>query len=66
MWFCWEMNFANRWTPVCHHMDKPKARKGEEHRLAGPWEVPDDCVGSDGQPMLGALQRRFPAPKVAE
>lgn len=65
-WFCYERDFGGRWCPVVHHMQQPKAKKDEEHRLAGPWAVPDDCVGQDGHPMLGALQRRFPVPKQRE
>lgn len=64
-WFCYELDFAQRWCPVVHHLERPKAKKGEEHRMAGPWAVPEDCVGADGQPMLGALQKRFAAPKEA-
>lgn len=58
-WLRYERDFAGRWRPVVYHMEKPAARDGATAAI----EVPADCLSTDGSPMFGRLQAKFPAPK---
>lgn len=60
MYFCYEKDFAERWSPVVYHEEKP--RKGENSltvERSSIWEVPLDCINVNGDPMFGRLMERF-------
>lgn len=61
MIFCYEKDFAERWLPVVYHDGLPPKTgpNGQGVERRGSWEVPDDCMGSDGEPMFGKLMERF-------
>lgn len=66
-WFRYEKDFAGRYCPVVIHDDaKPTIPKHDADRITGAVAVPDDCLSSDGSPMFGRLQARFPAPREVE
>lgn len=64
-WFRYERNLG-RWCPVVYHDGKPDVRKGDEDRVTGAIEVPADCLNTNGEPMFGRLQAKFPPPVSLE
>lgn len=65
MWFRYERN-NGRWSPVVYHQEKPRVPKGEEDRFTHVVPVPADCLDTNGNPMFGRLQAKFPAPVPRE
>lgn len=63
MWFAYELDFARRWTPVAYHGDKPPKKLGTDVERSTLHEVPEDCIGADGEPLFGKLMERFQKPK---
>lgn len=65
MWFCYESNMKGGWCPVIHYLVKPDAKsdrtKGKVR--TPPVEVPDDCIGADGEGDFKLLTERFPPPR---
>lgn len=66
-YFCYEKQPSGGWAPVVYHGEAPKTEKvsgDDKTRRSTVWPVPPDCLGStDGQPLWGRLQAKFPAPK---
>ncbi|PZO78460.1 MAG: hypothetical protein DI629_12245 [Mesorhizobium amorphae] len=65
MFFCYERDFAMRWCPVVYHDEKPTKMQGRASDRTAFQTVPAECLDMNGEPMFGALQRAFPAPREA-
>lgn len=66
MWFCYESDFAKRPTPVVYHGEKPSKKLGADVERSPLYDVPAECVDSDGSPNFGMLMKRFPPPQVKD
>jgi hypothetical protein len=66
MWFRYERNFARQWNPVVYHDERPKIPGGHEDQYTVAAAVPQECIGSSGEPMFGRLQAMFPPPASRE
>ena len=63
MFFCYEKSTAGKWCPVVYHGEKPsKSVNGSVIIRSNVWQVPDECI-SNGEPMFGALQRKYERPE---
>lgn len=62
IFFCYELSH-NGWNAVAYHGEKPRKNENSlKVERSSFYEVPDDCIGANGEPMFGKLQTRFPSP----
>ena len=55
---------ATGWGLVVYHDHLPgKPFGGQAPERVGPFEVPQEMIGVDGTPNIGAILKAFPAPK---
>lgn len=59
MYFCYELSDSGVWEAVCYRTNFGFPRPDERLR-SELIEVPDDCIGDNGDPLFGRLRERFP------
>jgi|GEM_PF-5588521 len=59
MWFCYELENMT-WSPVVYRTNGGAPELKDVMQRSKIIEVPADCIGSDREPMFGALKQRFP------
>ena len=59
MWFCYELSDAGKWEACAYRTNFGEPALDDRLRTELV-ELPEDCIGGDGEPMFGKLRERFP------